>query len=514
MKRKTAKLFAVLLCVAMLLSAMPFSAFAFGINPQFKVDGSSASTLVDAFDKAKDSGSVITQDGKTSDFLTISTGIEVTKDVTLSLGKDDFGSNVNRISYTGQNAPLFTIADGGVLTVKYSTFYGNSNAVNTYGGLFRVEKGGTLILDGTANEPVVISGCELNAQNAKGGAIYCEQGGKVIVNGATFTGNKAAYGADIYAEQDTDVTIAEGVKVNAAYGESVDINGLNLVLTGEIGLVFHTVVPDGYSAGSFVLTSRTGDTVTYKISECGKDAEGRYLAKYNLSSIELSEPVTLTVCDENGDEITSKTKSAEEYGKVILEDETVTEKEKDVVRTLLNYGHYAQIECSDYNGWEIGKDYAETAQYGELTTDKSVFDGYKIDWTKHDASLTKIGVQLRLGYKTDINLYFPVDEKPTVTVNGEAVEVEEYTLKEYNYRICIEGISALDLEDEFIVEVNGNTSITLSALSYCKLAVEQNGEKNINAVKALYEFYQATVKYNEKTTSPGEDTSYGGMTWN
>ena len=123
----------------LLISAMPFSAFAFGINPQFKVDGVSVSTLADAFSKAKDSGSVITQDGKTSDFLTISTGIEVTKDVTLSLGKDDFGLNVTRISYTGQNAPLFTIADGGVLTIKYSTVHGNSNAVNAYGGLIHID---------------------------------------------------------------------------------------------------------------------------------------------------------------------------------------------------------------------------------------------------------------------------------------------------------------------------------------------------------------------------------------
>ncbi len=508
------KILSIIICIALLLSFGTIQAFAFGIDPQFRVDGKSASTLADAFSKAGDTGSVITQDGKTSDYQTIKSGIEVTKDVTLALGKDDFNPNVNRIAYTGQNAPLFTIKNGGVLRVKYSVIYGNETAVNTYGGLIRVEKGGTLILDGTTDEPVVISGCKLTANNSMGGAIYCERGGCVIVNGATFEGNSAKKGADIYAEQETDVTVRDGVVVNAAYGESVDINALNLVLTGEIGLTFHTVVPERYLDGSFVLTSRTSDTVTYKISECGKDAEGRYLAKYNLSSIELSEPVTLTVCDKDGNAITSKTKSAEEYGKVLLEDESVTEKEKDVVRTLLNYGHFAQIECADNNGWEIGTDYAETAQHGELTTDNSVFDAYKANWTKHDASLTKIGVQLRLGYTTDINLYFPLTEKPTVTVNGEAVEVEEYTLKEYNYRICIESISALDLDDEFTVEVNGNISITLSAFSYCKLVVGQTDEKNINSVKALYEFYQATVKYNEKPTSSDEDSSYGGMTRN
>lgn len=514
MKKHIIKIYAILLCTVLLASAIPFSAFAFGIDPKFKVDGKSASTLADAFEKAGDTGSVIMQDGKTSDIQTVGSGIEITKNVTLSLGKDDFNTNANRISYTGKSEPLFTIKNGGVLTVKYSAIYGNGNDVNTYGGLIRVEKGGTLILSGTTAEPVVISDCKLTAQNAKGGAIYAEQGGKVIVNGVTFNNNFAAQGADIYAEQKTDVTVAEGVTVNAVYGESVDISGLNLVLTGEIGLVFHTSVPEKYIDGSFVLTSRTSDTVTYKISECGKDAEGRYLAKYNLSSIELSEPVTLTVCGKDGNAITSKTKSAEQYGKVLLEDETVTEKEKNVVRTLLNYGHFAQIECSEYNGWEIGKDYAETAKYADLTTDNSVFDGYKHSWSGKDSSITKVGVQLDFNYKTNINLYFATKEKPSVAVNGETVTVEECTADGFQYRVSVKNISALDLAEEFEVLINNKKTLIISALSYCNSAIKQKGTTSENAVKALYEFYQATVKYNAKSVFPGEDTSWGDISWN
>ena len=498
---------AVLFAAALLISALQLPADAFGIDPPFRVDGKSASSLAEAFSKAAETGSVITQDGKTSDFQTISSGIEVSKKVTLSLGKDDFNASVNRISYTGKNAPLFTITDGGVLTVKYSTFYGCDNPVNPLGGLFRVEKGGTLILNGTADEPVVISGSRLTAENAKGGAIYVEQGGRLIVNGATFAGNSADYGADIYAEQKTDVTVAKGVVVNADYGESVDINRLNLVLTGEIGLVFHTVVPEKYRGGSFVLASRTGGTVTYPISECGIDREDRILAKYPLSAIELSEPVTLAVCDENGDIITEKSISAEEYGRILLDDETVLEKEKDVARTLLNYGHFAQIECAENNGWVIGRDYAETAKYAELTADTGAFADYEIRISGNDPAVTDFGAALLLGYKTDLVLYFSSDSMPSVTVNGEKTDVEVYDLSDHRYRIAVREISALDLAQEFEIVINGKITLTISALSYCRLAAGNSGENNINAVRALYEFYLSTVKYNAKPTSPEEDTS-------
>ena len=486
------KILSILICTAMLLFIGAVPAVALLINAPFEVDGTSVQSLAEAFEKAENTGSVIRQNGKTADLQEIKSGIEVTKNVTLSLGKDDFNPKVNRISYTGENAPLFTVADGGVLTVKYSVLYGNSNAVNTYGGLFRVEKGGTLILDGTANEPVVISGCELKAQNAKGGAIYCEQGGKVLINGASFAGNSAAYGNDIYAEQKTDITLAEGVKVNAAYGESVEINALNLVLTGEIGLVFHTAVPDRYLNGSFVLTSRTGEPVTCKITDCAKDNDGRYLAPYNLRAIELSEPVTLTVCDENGDEITSKTKSAEEYGAALLQDETVPEKEKAVAATLLNYGHFAQIECAAYEGWEIGKDYAESAKIADLTVSDSAFAGFAI---LHTGDAPRVGIQLKLGYKTDLCLHFAAGSPLPVTVNGaEAVTVPS-AASGFETTLCIAGIGALDLADEFTVAFENGATLTLSALSFGRLAIRSGSENCKNAVRALYEFYLATQAY-------------------
>lgn len=91
--------------------------------------------------------------------------------------------------------------------------------------------------------------------------------------------------------------------------------------------------------------------------------------------------------------------------------------------------------------------------------------------------------------------------------------MESYEYNGYRYRIRIKEISALDLAQTFEVVINEEKTVTLSALSYGKLAVKRNVVNTVNAVKALYEFYRSTVKYNEKPTAPDDEESYGDMTW-
>lgn len=276
----------------------------------------------------------------------------------------------------------------------------------------------------------------------------------------------------------------------------VEINGLNLVLSGEIGLTYHVYVPRKYRDGIMVLKCMD-EEITMNINNCDRDNDLRYTATYYLSAIELSEPVTLTVYAVDGTTVLAyKSCSAEDYVKLLLEDEIATEKEKNIAKTLINYGHYAQLACSEANGWVIGEDFAETTEFYAPTVDTSVFDGYEIEWQNHTATVNRFSMSLKLDYKTGIHLYFPLAEKPTVTVNGEEVEVMESERLENNYEIFIEGINALNLEDEYEITVN-DVTFTLSPFSYCYLAVQHNTSENtIDAMRALYEFYQATVDYN------------------
>lgn len=277
----------------------------------------------------------------------------------------------------------------------------------------------------------------------------------------------------------------------------VEINGLNIVLSGEIGLTFHVFIPKKYKGGTMEFTFMDKPPITMNIADCPLDNNLRYLATYYLSAVELSEKVTLTVFDSDHDPLAQESYSAEEYVSFLLKDENATEKEKNVGKALINYGHYAQLACSEANGWEIGKDYKETTAYGAPAVDPSVFEAYGIEWQNEAAALRRISMSLRLDYKTCIRLYLPLSEKPTVTVDGEAVEVTQSERLENNYEILIEGINVLNLNKKYEITVN-DVTFTLSAFSYCDLAITHDvSENTVNAIRALYEFYQATVDYNE-----------------
>ena len=282
---------------------------------------------------------------------------------------------------------------------------------------------------------------------------------------------------------------------------NVQINGLSIVLSGEIGLTFYVYVAKPYRGGTMEFTFMDKEPITMNIIDCPVDnSTHRFMATYYLSAIELSEPVTLSVYaaddTEHDKPLAQASYSAEDYVGFLLKDEKATEKEKNVAKTLINYGHYAQLALSEANGWKIGEDYAETTEFFAPTVDTSVFDNYKIDWQNKTELSYQMSMSLSLDYKTGINLYFPLEEKPTVTVNGKAVDVIESERLEDNYEVRIEGINALNLEGEYEITVNGDT-FTLSALSYCCLAASyETTEHNIDAMKALYEFYQATVIYN------------------
>ncbi len=220
MKRRTTKIFALLLTVVLIFGAMPFSAFAdFSIDPKIQVqhkNGGSDSygTLFNAVNSAKD-GDVISIAGEVLSY-TSTENINVTKNITIKTG-EHFGGSAKYLQYNGTKAPLFTVKNGATLTIKDSLIYGNTNAVNTYGGLIRVENGGKLIIDGKTN----ISGCKLTAEDSKGGVVYVENGGKITVNAGTFKNNSATTGNDICAESKDDVTIKSGVTVSVDYYEGV-----------------------------------------------------------------------------------------------------------------------------------------------------------------------------------------------------------------------------------------------------------------------------------------------------
>ena len=294
------------------------------------------------------------------------------------------------------------------------------------------------------------------------------------------------------------ITVFADTETPIVTPSDVDIYGVSLVLSGEIGLTFHVNVKRAYRGGTMELKFENKEyiaPITVNITDCPTDGNGCYMATYYLSAIELSEPVMLTVYDADGTTVLAKKScSAEDYVNLLLIDEEATEAEKNIGKTLINYGHFAQLACSEANGWEIGEDYAETTAFYAPTADGSVFDKYEMRWSSCSPDFDYVDMALFFDYNTAISLCIPVSVEPEVLVNGVKVDAVQYD--DCSYEIQIAGISALHLEDEYEVTINGIT-ITLSAFSFGTLAVRYNDSPNtVNAVKALYEFYMATVEYN------------------
>ena len=265
MKKTCIALFfaAALLLSSMVLAPAASSPLGFVINPTFQISGKSYSTLSAAFDAAKNGDTIV----RAGDELAyeVSAGISVTKSVTLTTGEAMMSGKKYNVHYTGTAGPLFTVEDGGILTLKDAVIYGNTNVTVAAGGFVHVKSGGTLILDGTAQLPVAISGFCLNGSNTKGGAIYVEQGGRVIVRGVTFESNSAKTGKDIYAQSRADVILYAGVTANMAAGETASSMSRLAMLSRRVAKIdCESVLPlaadangDGvYTAADMILLAR------------------------------------------------------------------------------------------------------------------------------------------------------------------------------------------------------------------------------------------------------------------
>lgn len=304
---------------------------------------------------------------------------------------------------------------------------------------------------------------------------------------AFFLAVECLLSAPIPASADTETEIVPITE------DKTKINGLSLTLDGDIGLVYHVSVPTAQKSGYMVLEKSGEQTLRTAIRECPRDKNGRYTVTQYLSAVELSEPVTLSVYDQSDVLLATKTKTAEDYANALLADRSATAKEKKVAQTLINYGHYAQRACAAANGWEIGIDVAETAAFYPPSVDASVFAPYVVQYDGVD--LLPMALALRLDYRTGILLYFAGKEPPVVTVNGNAVALTACSAGIFSWVTEIEGVNALHLEDEYIVSVD-EKKVTLCAFSYGAMLMQDpvSGD-TMDAMKALYEFYDATCAY-------------------
>ncbi len=185
------------------------------------------------------------------------------------------------------------------------------------------------------------------------------------------------------------------------------------------------------------------------------------------------------------------------------------DEDKALIKAMLNYGAYAQIEFN-YNTDKLANEFMDEAEKvlsEEIT--KDTFDTTLVS-ENLDGLGSFAGSNLLLGSETTLQAYFKPADGVTVndlsfSVNGVALAHTTETMGETEYFVVkITNISADKLGNVFTVTVtNGETSGTFqcSVFRYCYNALNAAtpDEALVNTLKAMYVYNQATIAYLNKT---------------
>ncbi len=284
------------------------------------------------------------------------------------------------------------------------------------------------------------------------------------------------------------------------------LKGRNLTLGGIISMNFYFEI-DKYivnSGEAYVLfTLEDGRSIKISVTADKLDATtGYYKFSCPVYATEMADTIKAEVV--MGDN-TSKAyeRTIVSYATGIIGGE-YTDTEKALIKAMLNYGAYAQIEFS-YNTDRLANaslDEAEKVLSAEITKDTfaTTITSENLDGIGKFA-----GASLLLGSETTLKAYFKPVEGVTVSdlafsVGDKTLTPTMETIGETEYIVVkITNISADKLGDIFTVTVtNGTTSGTFqcSAFRYCYNVLNAaDDEALVNTLKAMYVYNQATEAY-------------------
>lgn len=344
-------------------------------------------------------------------------------------------------------------------------------------------------------------------QDCSSTAAPCVQAG---FNGYECTSCGVLKGNTVIADHDYENGVCtECKKLNVA------LKGRNITLGGIIGLNFYFEIdPAVVNGDSYVVfTLESGREVRIPVSQGIQDTAsipGTVLYKFScpVYSTEMSDTIAAkVVMCENESEVYERTVVS--YAIALLNGNYADE-DKALIKAMLNYGAYAQIEF-DHNTDNLANadlDAADKVLSSDITADKFAT-------ALESSNLENIGkyagATLLLGSETTLKAYFaPASgvnaSDVTFTMNGNELTATTETMGSTTYAVVyIENISADKLDDVFTITATlGENSGTFqcSAFKYCynvlNAATGTYSEDLINVLKAMYTYNQATIAYLNK----------------
>lgn len=281
-----------------------------------------------------------------------------------------------------------------------------------------------------------------------------------------------------------------------------------LVLSGELGLNFYTVVNDVEAVKDGYMLFEIGssdDTQKVYFKDLTAEDDGRYIFRCNVNVLQMAD--TITASFHYGNMVEGPyTKSVAQYLNNIKDKYRDNAKLVALADSIANYGHYSQIALQEVHGFTLGEDgkYQTMSNYNDITLPVAEdLVAYKATKTGSIDGISGVSRALALDHGTDILLYFTCADgyTPAATVtdkDGNAVACSLTKDESGRYVLTIPNISAHKLGDFYTVSVDGGAmTINISALSYAySILNSATSSENLKyAVAALYNYYQAAIAY-------------------
>ena len=324
------------------------------------------------------------------------------------------------------------------------------------------------------------------------------------------TGNEAL---EIVTPNGTITPNAPTVEIKPAFKE------YSLYLDGQIGVNFYLYLPDGVDWSNEKLYYMEFDikegTSNSKYQAYNPDFKKTikgvvcYGFRCYINSAQLAEKITATF-HYNGKTISIK-RSVNDYLTQVMEAYKNQPAVYNLMKAIMDYGHYAQEMLAETNGWEIGVKYAampcaNTYTNADIEAVKTASSAYAFKRVSNNASIKSLQATLLLDSDTVFNVYFQSNNfNGTVLArvdNQGAYPPPIQSSGRYRgcYLVEILNIPAHKLGEMHTVkiEANGVTELNVSALTWANLVLKNSAfsDKTKKAATALYKYYIAAVAYN------------------
>lgn len=244
------------------------------------------------------------------------------------------------------------------------------------------------------------------------------------------------------------------------------------------------ILPDGRKAKQYVKDARMKN--------------GLYGFTCGLYAKEMTQEITVYVVNGNGKKGRKYAYAIEDYANYILNStDAVYEKVKPVIKSMLNYGGYAQEEFNIYLDNKAYKNVKEEFVDEMNSLSAENFKEYSFKQLEKDANFSSKSISLILEEATTLRYYVNVKDESKVSsaivkVDGKIANIEKNSK---GYYVDVPPIKSNKLDETHTIQIN-ELKVQCSALSYVYNFLKYStNETDIAVTKALYIYYLKSKAY-------------------